>query len=406
LFDILIIGGGASGFMAAITAKELRGDLRVAIFEKSPNFLSKVRISGGGRCNVTNAERLIKPFSKKYPRGEKVMFKMLHEFGVEDTINWFEKRGVRLKTEPDGRMFPTTNNSLTIVDCLMRTARELGVEMYESRGVETIKVKEDASFSVLDYKEGAYTAKKLIFACGGFPKIDSYDFLKEVGANITIPVPSLFTLNSKSEYLGDLAGVSVPNATVKLVGSKIESSGPLLLTHWGLSGPAALVLSAFGARELAEKMYTCKLLVHWEASSNYNQTQALIEEFAKANPKKVIVGHALLSLPSRLWKLLCEQADIDDKTVWLDISNKKKNKLLENLVNFSVEMKGKSTNKDEFVTCGGVSLEAIDSNTMALKNTKNVYFCGEVLDIDAVTGGFNFQAAWSTGYLAGKGSVC
>jgi predicted Rossmann fold flavoprotein len=390
--------------MAAITAKELRSNLNIAILEKSPNFLGKVRISGGGRCNVTNAERNPKAFSKKYPRGEKAMQKILEQFGVEQVITWFNKRGVHLKTEPDGRMFPTTNNSLTIVDCLMRTARELGIELLNSTGVEEIVQNPDESFSLTSFQGQTFTTQKIILACGGFPKEQSYHFINQLAPSLEPPVPSLFTLNSKSDFLGELSGISVPNASLKIIGEKLENKGPLLITHWGLSGPAALVLSAFGAKILAKKQYQCQLLVHWESSLNYNQTQLLLDEFAKVNPKKLVWSNALLDLPSRLWKLLAQKAEIKETDTWLDLSNKKKNKLLENLVNFPIEMEGKSTNKDEFVTCGGIHLDSINLQSMALKHNSNVYCCGEVMDIDAVTGGYNFQAAWSSGFIAGKNS--
>lgn len=398
--DVAVIGGGASGFMAAITVAEKNKGARVLLFEKSSHVLAKVKVSGGGRCNVTNAEPNVKVFSKNYPRGQKFVQKLFDTFGPKQTIEWFENRGLKLKIEPDGRMFPFSNKSQSVIDVLLETCQNLKIGIEVSKGLRNIDY--SGEYSVLHFLDGSsIQARKVIIATGGGPKLDSYQFLENLSLSIIPPVPSLFTFNVLNSDITQLSGLSVTKAKVKIVGEAMESEGPLLITHWGFSGPAILKLSAWAARLLHDKSYHFKILINFTGGIKPKLLEDSMLDFAKAHPKKKVVGNALYEVPARLWEWLCAKSDIESDLIWLDISHKKRNRLLENLQNCLFEIDGKSTFKEEFVTCGGVSLDEVDHNLESLKYP-GLYFCGELLDIDAITGGFNFQAAWTTGYVAGN----
>ncbi|WP_143961073.1 BaiN/RdsA family NAD(P)/FAD-dependent oxidoreductase [Litoribacter populi] len=392
-----VIGGGAAGYFAAITAAQQGA--QVTIFEKSPKTLSKVKASGGGRCNVTHDAREVSKLLKSYPRGEKFLKKVFRHFSVPDTISWFESRGVVLKTEPDGRMFPVTDSSQTIINALRNEAEKHGVVLHSKTPID--KVENGSSSFDLYSGESKYTFDKIIITTGGGPKITAYSIVEQLGHKVEHPLPSLFTFNTPNESIKTLPGISVPSAHVRLEGSKLEYTGPLLITHWGVSGPAVLKLSAFGAKWLAEKEYKAKAHIRWDSGINEEDIRAQLTIFKKNHPKKKIISNPLFNLPSRLWEHLCERASIENTALWLDLPKKQFNKLVECLFNYVLTIEGKTTFKEEFVTAGGVELSQVDPNTMESRLTPGVYFAGEVLNIDGITGGFNFQAAWSTGFLAG-----
>jgi predicted Rossmann fold flavoprotein len=402
---IVIVGGGASGFMAAITAAETFPDASIQILEKNKTVLNKVRISGGGRCNVTHQPSDLRFFIKNYPRGEKMLKKLLHRFNAQDTVNWFEKRGVQLKTEADGRMFPVTDSSHTIVECLLRNTKNLGISIRTNTVVKHFTCGSEcgpSGFTIhLDNEEVLY-AEKLLIATGGYPKLNSFDWIAAHAHNIVVPQPSLFTFNTPGNYLLSLAGVSVQDCLVKINGTKHEWRGPVLITHWGFSGPAILKLSAWGARDLAEKNYhfTCK--INWIPDFNEQQVREFLISQKTKTPKQQITSHTRFGIPMRLWKSFTEQADIPEGLIWSEASHKVLNRLTELLTNSQFEVKGKTTFKEEFVTCGGVSITDIDFETMESTQIPGLFFAGEVLDADGITGGFNFQNAWTTGYIAGQ----
>lgn len=400
--DILIAGGGAAGFMAAIAAAESSHNARVIIAEKSPNVLSKVRISGGGRCNVTHRPVPAGDFARNYPRGERFLKKILHAFGPEDVIHWFESRGVPLKTEPDGRVFPRSDNSESIIRCLTDEAARLGVRVRTRMGIDDwTYMSSDRKFDVVFSDGSRQQFDRLILATGGFPKSSSYEWLRKQQLKVEDPVPSLFTFNSPGNSITQLQGVSVPNARIKINGTKLDWRGPLLITHWGLSGPAVLKLSAWGARVLEEKNYRFEISIHWQDDKSPEMLRSLWTGWRDRKVQAMIVNQPGLELPSRLWKFLVSEAGIDEGQRWADISNK----AIERLVSFTCHhqhlISGKTTFKEEFVTCGGITLDQIDHTTMACKKMPGLFFAGELIDVDGITGGFNFQNAWTTGYLAG-----
>lgn len=399
---IVVIGGGAAGFFGAIRAAEQNPAAEVLLLEKNRTVLNKVRISGGGRCNVTHACFDDKKLSKFYPRGGSFLKPLFKTFNPQSTIDWFQQKGVALKIESDGRMFPTTDSSETIALCLENEAIRKGVQVKTSTGVSKIHSKEETGF-VLELLDGtSLEAEAVLVTTGGNPNVEGYRWLADLGLNILSPLPSLFTFNTPEGVFKDLSGVSVPNANVKIAGKKLKQDGPLLVTHWGFSGPAILKLSAWGAKELAEVEYKFSTLINWCGETTENEVREQWVSQKKLHPKKVIQSNQLLGVPSRLWKRLCELAEIDEQLRWIDVSNKQLNKLTENLINCNQTVAGKTTFKEEFVTCGGVDLNEINPNTMESKKIKGLFFAGEVLDIDAVTGGFNFQAAWTTSYVAGS----
>jgi predicted Rossmann fold flavoprotein len=399
--QIVVVGGGASGFMAAITAAETFPKARVRLLEKSRNVLSKVRVSGGGRCNVTHRPSAANRFAKNYPRGEKLLKSILSSFGPEDTIEWFESRGVRLKTEADGRIFPTTDASDTVVHALMESARKAGVEILTN--VEVNAFSKDERHFQLELSSGVkMSADRLIVATGGSPKLQGFDWISTHQHTITSPVPSLFTFNTPGNYLLPLAGVSVPEVRIKVSNTNLKSEGPILITHWGFSGPAILKLSAWGARQLADLNYQFQIRINWTSDFNFDQVRQYLYDQKASSPKHQLAAHHSFGIPSRLWRTLVERADIPAAQKLADTTHKSLNKLATFLTECPFEIAGKTTFKEEFVTCGGVSLHEVKTDTMESKIIDGLFFTGEVLDVDGITGGFNFQNAWSTGYIAGK----
>ncbi len=398
--DIIVIGGGASGFFAAITAAEEKTGKKIILLEKSSKLLSKVRVSGGGRCNVTNAERDLQAFSKSYPRGEKVMRKLLGHFGPEDTVAWFEKRGVKIKAEADGRMFPVSNSSETIIHCLMMAADKAGVEIKTGMDVQKIEYL-NGQFNLRIRNGDLAECKNLFIASGGFPKKESFDWLSELGHEIISPLPSLFTFNIADNPLKGLEGLAVENATVGIDGVKSKITGPVLVTHWGLSGPAVLKTSAFAARDLAALNYNYTVKIDW-LSLGENGCRAYLENLMQISRNAKVINAGPEGIPKRLWERLCALAGNESDKKWAEISKAYKNKLVVLLSNMEFSASGKTTYKEEFVTTGGITLKEIKFPEMESRIIPGLYFGGEVLDVDGITGGFNFQAAWTTGYLAGR----
>jgi predicted Rossmann fold flavoprotein len=396
-----IIGAGAAGYFAAIHAAG--NGAEVTIFEKTNKPLAKVKISGGGRCNVTHHEQKVSRLAKHYPRGEKFLKRVFPHFSVKDTIHWFESRGVVLKVEEDGRIFPKSNDSQTIIDALQKEAQKLNIKLLQGQPIQQIQ-KEGNTF-ILTSEKNTYKVDRLIVCSGGNPKKSYYSFIEKLGHQIHSPIPSLFTFNTPEAPIRKLMGISVPNAFVKLEGSKLAYSGPLLITHWGLSGPAVLKLSAFGAEWLHEKQYLTKAHIRWNVDWTENQLVTDLQQFKNQHPKKQLMSNPLFGLPNRLWVHLCEVSEIMPPITWQNLPKKQFNKLVQNLFCYIVEVKGKTTFKEEFVTAGGVNLSEVNPETMESKLVKGLFFAGEVLNIDGITGGFNFQAAWSTGYLAGTSAI-
>jgi len=397
---VAIIGGGAAGFFAAFSAKEHHPSAEVSIFEKTDKLLSKVKISGGGRCNVTHACFQINQLSKSYPRGAKPLKKAFGQFQPKDTIAWFSKRGVVLKTESDGRMFPNTDDSQTIIDCFLQEARIQNVRILKKSRVKQL-IKENRGYT-LCLEDSKSFFDKVIIATGGSPKIEGFQWLKNMGHSIVSPLPSLFTFNMPAEAIRELMGLVVKDATVRIQGTKLEYKGPVLMTHWGMSGPAILKLSAWGARQLHEKKYQFQIQINWLSIKSEADVHEILNTTLDHHRKKKISNTNPFGLPNRMWMYLLGKVQIDANGLWLDLSKKNKNKLINVLLNDVYAVSGKTTFKEEFVTCGGVSLADINIKTMQSNVCKDLYFAGEVLDIDGITGGFNFQAAWTTGYIAGK----
>ncbi len=399
---IAVIGGGAAGFFSAIAAKENHSNSHVTIFEKSQKVLSKVKVSGGGRCNVTNGISSISELAKGYPRGEKQLKKAFSVFSTTDTRKWFEWRGVELYTQDDNRVFPKSNNSQSIVDCLMRETNRLGIDIQFGAGVSSITTTSNKLELQFRGETKSRIFDKLIIATGGSPSKKSFDWLKEMGHKIEEPVPSLFTFNMPKESVKELMGVVVANAIVNIQGTKLKSQGPLLITHWGMSGPAILKLSAFGARILQNLGYKFKIQVNWAGEPNNELVLETIRDIAEGSPKKLLSNVKPFGLPERMWLFLLTRSEISSTKKWSELGKKGMNKLVNTLTNDEYQVSGKTTFKEEFVTCGGISLESVNFKTMESKACPNLYFAGEVLDIDGITGGYNFQAAWTTGFIAGK----
>jgi predicted Rossmann fold flavoprotein len=395
---IAVIGGGASGFFAAIHAAGKGRE--ITIFEKSPKLLSKVKISGGGRCNVTHRPLEISKLIKNYPRGEKFLKKIFSKFKSEDTIEWFESRGVKLKIEQDGRMFPTSDDSQSIIDAILNEANKLKIQILTSHGIKSISSESNAY--LLETEKGNFKFDSLIIATGGHPKSDGYHFLNKLRHTFSAPVPSLFTFNTPGEPIRELMGISMPDGLVKLEGTKLSYRGPVLITHWGLSGPAVLKLSAFGAQWLNNQQYKAKALINWNAEMSENEYAENIISYSLAHPTRKISTHALFGIPIRLWEHLTQISGIEIDQIFNTLAKKQINKLVQNLFCFPLIINGKTTFKEEFVTAGGINLDEINPETMESKFHPNLFFAGEVLNLDGITGGFNFQAAWSTGFLAGK----
>lgn len=398
---LIVIGGGAAGFFCAINAARLNPNLDVCILEKSNKLLAKVKVSGGGRCNTTHACFEIPELVQKYPRGQNFLKKTFHWFNTNDTIEWFAERGVDLKTEADGRMFPASNESQTIIDCLLKEADKYKVQVQIQTSVEKISITDTGIF-LLQTPSKIIEANFVCIAAGGFPKAQQFDFITNLGHTIEAPVPSLFTFNMPGNPIMELMGVSVSEAQVKIAGSKITATGPLLITHWGMSGPAILKCSAWGARELANASYQFTIRVNWiptYAEQDLRNAWPLIRA-EQGNTK--MGGRNPFELPSRLWVHLLTVSGIDAGASWATLTSGGQNKLIVALTAFECKVSGKTTFKDEFVTCGGIKLSEIDANSMQSKLVKGLYFAGEIMDIDGITGGFNFQNAWTSGWIAAK----
>lgn len=397
-FDIIIIGGGAAGFFTAINLAEARPDLKIAILERGRDVLEKVRISGGGRCNVTHACFIPNDLAKFYPRGEKELRGPFHQFASGDTIAWFEKRGVALKIEEDGRMFPVTDSSQTIIDCFLSEAKKTGVTVLTGHSVQALFKGEN--YWKVETPAETFACSKLVLATGSNPKM--WKLLETLGHRIIPPVPSLFTFNIKDARIKDLQGVAA-QVSVKVEGSKLENSGPMLITHWGLSGPAILKLSAWGARELFDRNYQFAIRVNWLKDYSTSETEENLRELKLEHAKKSVAKKSPFELTSRLWESLVLSSGIGAETKWADLSKAQLQKLAETLTACRFEVNGKSTFKEEFVTAGGIDLKEINFKTMQSKLVSDLYFAGEVLNIDAITGGFNFQNAWTGGFILAEG---
>jgi predicted flavoprotein YhiN len=437
---IVIAGGGAAGFFAALTCAELHRDAEILILEKSSQFLSKVKISGGGRCNVTHACFDARELTTRYPRGERALIAPFNQFQASDTVAWFEQRGVKLKTEADGRMFPTTDSSQTIIDCLIKAANEAGVKLKTNGGLESVVKRPDGRFEISlaanlsspsppqkeeragvrrpfengqtplpverrEWEESAgekILCDKLLLATGGCRSTALGQLAVSLGHTLEPPVPSLFTFHIKTPWLRELAGVSLDNVEASVSDTKLRERGALLFTHWGLSGPAILRLSAWGARELHEKNYHFLLQINWLPHLNEEKITKEFLACRKLQPAKFIVNTPLAKIPARLWEQLVIASGTPRDTRWAALSGAAQHQLIRQLLHSAFSVTGKSLNKEEFVTCGGVKLSEVNFRTMESKICPGLFFAGEVLDIDGITGGFNFQAAWTTGWLAGR----
>ena len=399
---IAIAGGGAAGFFAAIATAEARPQNEVRLFESSPQFLTKVRISGGGRCNVTHAALDPRTFSTRYPRGERSLIAALNRFSPEDTVSWFQQRGVRLKVEEDGRMFPVTDSSGTVIDCLMFEAKQAGVQLVARNGIEQARKLARGEFE-LSLADGSSTAcDRLLLATGGSRAPTGARIAESLGHTLQPPVPSLFSLHIATEWLLTLPGISLSNVELSVPGTKLRERGPLLITHNGVSGPAVLRLSAWGARVLAERDYKFTLRVNWLPELSESVIAAELQARRSATPKRQVANSPIAPLPARLWEQLVTEAAIPAGTAWTTLTRPQALALTALLNRTELPVDGKSLNKDEFVTCGGVSLREVNFKTMESRIVPHLYFAGELLDIDGITGGFNFQAAWTTGWIAGR----
>ncbi|MEX6627113.1 BaiN/RdsA family NAD(P)/FAD-dependent oxidoreductase [Tenacibaculum salmonis] len=395
---VIIIGGGAAGHFTAINAKEQNPDLDITILEKGKEVLQKVKISGGGRCNVTNACFEPKELVKFYPRGEKELLGPFHQFMTGDTFEWFDDRGVPLKIEDDNRVFPEENTSQAIIDCFQNSIDKLGIKVLKNHGVNSIEKNNEQW--IINTKEQQFEADYLVIAAGSSKKV--WDLCKTLEHTVVEPVPSLFTFNIKDKRIIDLGGISVPNADVKLVGTNLENSGPLLITHWGLSGPAILKLSAFGARILADKNYQYNVLVNWLGQDFDDTLDELTNLKSSEARKQVNLKSPFTDIPRRLWERFVSAAEIKTTQNWGDLSNKQLHNLATQLTKGLFNANGRTTFKDEFVTAGGVDLKEINFKRFESKLHKNLFMVGEVLNIDAVTGGFNFQNAWTGAFICAK----
>jgi predicted Rossmann fold flavoprotein len=396
-YDIIIIGGGAAGFFAAINTAEKFPDLKIVILERGKDVLGKVKISGGGRCNVTHAEFTPKELTYNYPRGEKELLGPFHTFMTGDTMEWFEKRGVELKIEDDGRIFPVSNNSKTIIDCFLNETKKHQIDILTNQGVK------DVTYNTNKWEittgSHLFTSDKLLVATGSSPKM--WEILKRLNHTITNPVPSLFTFNCNDNRISDIPGVVAQNVSVKVLNTNLESDGPVLITHWGFSAPSILKLSAFGAIELAKLDYKFTIEINF-----LNLELETVLDNLKTNKleeaKKTVYKFAQFELPKRLWYKLVIDANIKEDTKWADLNKQQLEALAKQLCAAQFKIDGKSTFKDEFVTAGGINLKEIDFKTYKSKQHQHLYFAGEVLNIDAVTGGFNFQNAWTSGYIVAQ----
>ena len=396
--QVIIIGGGAAGYFTAINAKEKKPELEVVILEKGKEVLQKVKISGGGRCNVTHACFDPKELVEFYPRGGKELLGPFHQFMTGDTFEWFENRGVPLKIEDDNRVFPQANTSQAIIDCFQKSVDTLGIKVFKNHGVNSVTRQENKW--IVKTKEQIFEADKLVIAAGSSKKV--WQLCESIDHRVIAPVPSLFTFNIKDKRLIDLLGTSVPNATVKIWNTKLEASGPLLITHWGMSGPAVLKLSAFGARILADKNYQYNVEVNWLSKPTSKVLNILLNLKKKEPRKTVILKSPFTEISKRLWERFVVASEIQSTQNWADLNNHQLENLTNQLTKGIFNANGRTTFKDEFVTAGGVDLKEVNFKRFESKIHKNLFFVGEVLNIDAVTGGFNFQNAWTGGWLCAK----
>jgi len=397
-----MVGGGAAGFFAALACAESRNGADIFILEKTSQFLAKVKISGGGRCNVTHADFDAREFSKRFPRGERALISAFGKFQAGDTVAWFESRGVQLKIESDGRMFPATDSSQTIIDCLMNAAQKAGIKLKTNCGVESAAKKPGGGFDLTLSNGERLPCGKLLLAIGGCRTPALGQLAVALGHSLATPVPSLFTFHIATPWLRELAGISVETIEASVPKTRLRERGALLVTHSGLSGPAILRLSAWGARELHEKNYQFTLQINWLPHLNEGKLAAAFQTFRKSQPAKFIANTPLAKLPARLWEQLVIASGIARETRWAALSGHARHKFIQQLLRSEFPVIEKSLNKDEFVTCGGVKLNEVNFKTMESKICPGLFFAGEVLDIDGITGGFNFQAAWTTGWLAGR----
>ena len=399
---IIVIGGGASGFFAAINAAIHFPNVKVSIIEKTNKLLSKVRVSGGGRCNVTHDCFDTKELIKNYPRGYRELQQVFAQFSVTDTIEWFAKRGVKLKVESDGRLFPESNSSETIINCFLSEVQKYNIDINLSEEIGSIKKIDDNLLEVTTTK-GVYQTDAVICSIGGHNQTKNYDFLKDCGHTIDPLIPSLFTLNLPQSHIKELMGVSVKSGTVKVNGTKHQYTGPVLITHWGLSGPAVLKLSAFAAEDFFKLNYQADISVNWTGTLN---EEVIKEELSlQLGSKALILNSPLFDIPKRLWEYLLLRSEIPLNKPWVELGKKQLNKLVQVLTNDTYMMHGKTTFKEEFVTAGGINLKEVNFKTMESKLLPHLFFCGEVLNIDGITGGFNFQNAWSTAWVAAKNAI-
>ncbi|HQQ99110.1 MAG TPA: NAD(P)/FAD-dependent oxidoreductase [Cyclobacteriaceae bacterium] len=402
MYDLLVVGGGAAGFFGALETAACNPGAKIIILEKTNQLLAKVRISGGGRCNVTHHCFEPTPLSRHYPRGQRELKQLFRIFQASDTVRWFEEHGVSLKTEPDGRMFPVSNSSQQILDCFLREAERSNIEIKLMSGVEEV-MHQGKIFKVRCSSGTVYETSKILVAQGGHPRPDAYQWIQKLGHRIVPPIPSLFTFNDPSRQFTELMGVAVQDAIVKITGTKFEARGPVLITHWGLSGPAVIRLSAWAAQHLHDVGYDFQAMVNWAG----DQTETSLREAfqAQREGKKKVITNPLFGLPQRLWEKLCGMAEVNLSLSWPEMPAKTQNRLMEYIIRCPFAFRGKTTFKEEFVTCGGVDLGELNPATLESKFIPGLYFAGEVLNIDGETGGFNFQAAWTTAFVAARDLV-
>jgi predicted Rossmann fold flavoprotein len=399
IYDCIIIGGGAAGCFAAANLSHLSPDTKILLLEKTGKMLSKVLISGGGRCNVTHQFMDINSFAANYPRGERFMRKILHHFKPTDTFQWFESRGVKLKTEADGRVFPISDRSQDIIHCLLHAMKEVEIKM--NTPVETIEKSGD-TWKIKVKNAEQFLTKNVLIAAGGSPSFQNYDWIRNLGMNVQKTVPSLFSFNMKTHLLNDLMGISMKNIRIKVNGTKLVGEGPAVITHWGMSGPAILRLSAFGAFELAERNYQFDITLNWLPEFSEAEILEFLLQFQSENPRKKLQNRPFPEIAERLWLKLLSFSEIDAQLNWNAIGLGSIKRIARNLNSFQLSINGKTTYKEEFVTAGGVDLTDINHKTCESNKLPGIFFAGELLNTDGVTGGFNFQHAWTTGFIAAQ----
>ena len=397
---IAIIGAGAAGCFAAANMQLGAADT-IVLFEKTGKALQKVKVSGGGRCNVTNACTDIKELLYKYPRGRALLQRTLHQFGTQDTRNWFEERGVTLKAEADGRVFPVSDDAQTIIDCIWQAMMRNQVKVYYNKALQQIE-RLDTAYKLHFADGSSYEADRVLITTGGNAKAAAYDYLEALGHHVIAPIPSLFTFNIPNNEVTQLMGVSVADAVLKIAGTKFQQRGPLLITHWGMSGPAVLRASAYAAVELNACNYDFKILVNWLGDTSEIEVKDECAQLRREQGKQFVWSSKAFDLPKRLWEYIVNKCGIHNQVRWGDLSAAAQHKLCEYLTRDTYQVKGKTTFKEEFVSCGGIDIQEVDKLTLESKKATGIYFAGEVLHVDGITGGFNFQHAWSSAFVAAK----